>query len=75
MNPIVKSEIKESLDQLNIRWGLSGQITEDELILVLVQSTLKASTSEIKDFVHAIPKARTQSGQLVMSLEDLKRII
>ena len=36
MNPVVKAEIKEALDQLNIRRGLSGQITEDELMLVLV---------------------------------------
>lgn len=75
ITPVIKAEIKDALDDLNSKQALRGTIKPDELLLILIQSSLKVSTDELKDFVQALPKAQSDRGQAVIAIEDLKRLI
>ena len=75
ITPLVRKEIHDALDDFNARHGLMGSVPPRELLLILVQSSLKVSTQELKEFVEALPRAETSTGEETILIEDLKRLI
>ena len=75
VTPLVWKEIHDGLDEHNSRHGLIGTITPKELLLILVSSSLNVSTTELKEFVEALPRGESTTGEEAVLIEDLKRLI